>query len=100
MAEKEITCCFTGHRSMSYNQKRKASTDIRSAVKSLVKKGVKHFIVGGALGFDTVAAATVINMRDNDRLTDGNGKEADITLTIAVPCPTQSSQWSFANKTM
>ncbi|MBE6607306.1 MAG: DUF1273 domain-containing protein [Ruminococcaceae bacterium] len=97
---RSATCCFTGHRTMSYEEKNKASADIRVTVRALVKKGVRHFITGGALGFDTVAAATVINMRDNDRLTDGNGKEADITLTVAVPCPTQSSQWSFANKTM
>lgn len=85
---------------MSYNQKRKASTDIRSAVKSLVKKGVKHFIVGGALGFDTVAAATVINMRNNEVLSDSDGNLVRITLTVAVPCPTQSDKWSFADRTL
>ncbi len=85
---------------MSVTQKSKASTDIHSTVKSLVKKGVKHFITGGALGFDTVAAATVINMRDNEALTDSDGNPVRITLTVAVPCPTQSDKWSFADRAL
>lgn len=98
--KKSATCCFTGHRTMSYEQKTKASSDIRSTVRGLVKKGVKHFITGGALGFDTVAAATIINMRDNEALFDSDGNIVKISLTLAIPCPTQSDSWSFANKTM
>ena len=104
--EKEIekirsaTCCFTGHRTMLYEEKQKAADGIRSTVRSLVKRGVRHFITGGALGFDTVAAATVINIRDNEALVDSDGNTVKISLTLAVPCPTQSDRWSFANKTM
>ena len=94
------TCCFTGHRDMSDTEKSRASECIRSAVRSLVKKGVRHFITGGALGFDTVAAATIINMRDNEALTDADGSPVRITLSLAIPCPTQSSRWSFADKTL
>ena len=85
---------------MSDDQKKQVSEIIRSAVRALVKKGCRHFITGGALGFDTVAAATVINMRDNNSLTDSEGNPVRITLTIAVPCPTQSSKWSFADKAL
>lgn len=94
------TCCFTGHRDLFDSEKIRASECIRSAVRSLVKKGVRHFITGGALGFDTVAAATIINMRDNEALTDADGSPVRITLSLAIPCPTQSSRWSFADKTL
>jgi uncharacterized phage-like protein YoqJ len=98
--KKSATCCFTGHRTMLYEEKQRAAEGIRSAVKSLVKRGVRHFITGGALGFDTVAAATIINMRDNETLFDSDGNTVKISLTLAVPCPSQSDSWSFANKTM
>ncbi len=98
--KRSATCCFTGHRTMLYEEKQRAAQGIHSAVKSLVKRGVRHFITGGALGFDTVAAATIINMRDNETLFDDDGNVVKISLTLAVPCPTQSDRWSFANKTM
>ena len=85
---------------MSDAEKSRASECIRSAVRSLVKKGVRHFVTGGALGFDTVAAATIINMRDNEALTDADGSPVRITLSLAIPCPTQSSRWSFADRTL
>ena len=97
---RSATCCFTGHRTMLYEEKAKAAEGIHSAVKSLVKRGVRHFITGGALGFDTVAAATIINMRDNEALFDSDGNIVKISLTLAIPCPTQSDKWSFADRTL
>lgn len=98
--KRSATCCFTGHRTMSYEEKTRAAADIRTTVRGLIKKGVRHFITGGALGFDTVAASTIINMRDNESLTDSEGDPVRITLTLALPCPSQSEKWSFANRTM
>ncbi len=98
--DKSASCCFTGHRTMSDDEKHKASEEIKKLVRALVKKGVTNFITGGALGFDTVAAITVINMRDNELLTDENGNTVRISLTIAVPCPTQSAKWPFADRAL
>ncbi len=98
--DKSASCCFTGHRNISDDEKQRASDEIKRIVRTLVRHGVRHFIAGGALGFDTVAAVTVINMRDNEVLTDADGNEAKIHLTIAVPCPQQSARWSFADRTL
>ena len=98
--DKSASCCFTGHRKMSDSEKISASDEIKRIVRTLVRHNVRHFIVGGALGFDTVAAVTLINMRDSEKLTDENGNEVRIFLTLAVPCPEQSARWSFADRTL
>ncbi len=98
--EKSASCCFTGHRTMSDGEKHRASEEIKKLVRALVKKGVTNFIAGGALGFDTVAAVTVLNMRDNEVLTDADGNAVRISLTVAIPCPTQSAKWALSDRVL
>lgn len=98
--ERKSVCCFTGHRSISCETNFVTSQKIKHAVNHLIRKGVRTFIVGGALGFDTIAAVTVINMRDNDPLFDENGERVDISLHVAVPCKGQSDKWSFGDRTL
>lgn len=43
-----------------------------------------HFICGGALGFDTIAALTILKMRE---------KNENITLEIAIPFKDQPNAW-------
>ena len=57
------TCCFTGHRSLSGAEKLKVAVRLRKAIKELVKQGIVFYGVGGALGFDTLAAQTVLDMK-------------------------------------
>jgi uncharacterized phage-like protein YoqJ len=73
---------------------------IKNTVRYLVRRGVRYFTVGGALGFDTVAAVTVINMRDNETLLDADGNEVAIELEVAVPCRNQSEKWSLADRSL
>ena len=55
----EQTCCFTGHRIIA-NEKKKAIFDkTREVVVSLIEKGVRYFGVGGAIGYDTIAAHVI-----------------------------------------
>ena len=83
---------------MSLGEKQRASTEIKRIVRTLAKNGVKNFITGGAVGFDTLAANAVISLRDSEVLTDGSGKAVKIHLTVAVPCPEQSEKWSFGDR--
>ena len=53
----ELACCFTGHRSLGRDFDKQR---LRSEIEALICKGVKIFIAGGALGFDTEAATEVI----------------------------------------
>ncbi|MEE1491995.1 MAG: SLOG family protein, partial [Massilioclostridium sp.] len=61
---KNQTCCFTGHRDLPpqklpYIQKR-----LEQELLQLIHQGVRYFGAGGALGFDTLAALTVLRLRE------------------------------------
>lgn len=56
----------------------------------MVNKGVRFFITGGARGFDTIVAETVINLR--------NSEFPHIHLTLALPCINQTKGWSASDK--
>lgn len=90
--DREHTCCFTGHRAMTDEEKHTAEQRIRAVVAALYKVGVTDFITGGAIGFDTVAAATVINMKRS-----GYPK---LRLAVAIPFKNQSERWSHADKAL
>ncbi|MBE6619446.1 MAG: DUF1273 domain-containing protein [Ruminococcaceae bacterium] len=97
---KSESCCFTGHRSMTESEKQRASTEIKRIIRTLARNGVRRFITGGAVGFDTLAASAVISLRDSEILTDTAGKAVKIHLTVAVPCPEQSEKWSFRDRAL
>ena len=88
--DKNKTCCFTGHRDMSIGEKKCACEYVLGIIGDLYKRGYRHFITGGAIGFDTVAAVAVLTARDTTY--------PDITLTLAIPCPNQTLKWSQKDK--
>lgn len=59
------TCCFTGHRSLSGAEKLKAAVRLRRVIEEQIKAGIVFYGAGGALGFDTLAAQTVLDMKKN-----------------------------------
>ena len=61
-------CCFTGHRSLSVAEKIKVAVRLRKAIKELVKQGIVFYGAGGALGFDTLAAQTMIRYNNLRKL--------------------------------
>jgi len=85
---KEKTACFTGHRDMPA-----ISLFIKSRLKKeiekLIEKGVIFYGNGGALGFDTLAALTVIELRK---------KHPQIKLIMVLPCKEQDKKWREADK--
>ncbi len=97
---RERVCCFTGHRSIPDSEKPWISQTVRSLALRLIKRGVTHFITGGALGFDTVASVTLLNMRNCETFLDENGKKIEISVTVAVPCPSQSKYWASRDRAL
>ncbi len=83
-----LTCCFTGHRNIPLSDSEEIKDSLRKAIDDAIKDGVRHFICGGALGFDTLAALEVIKRKADD----------GIFLEIAVPCRDQSKRWNTAQK--
>ena len=86
MNNKTTTVCFSGHR-VFQDPTADIEKKLDKAVRDCISKGAECFITGGALGFDTLAARTVIRLR----------KEfPQIKLILALPCPPQAQtlKWS------
>ena len=48
------SCCFTGHRRISAEQKRLLIKKLDKLLDTLSARGINDYICGGALGFDTL----------------------------------------------
>ncbi len=86
--EDQKVCCFTGHRSFSDSPK-----EIRELLNvlldNLITGGYTVFRAGGALGFDMLAAETVLAKKENGR---------NIRLELILPCPEQAERWNAESK--
>lgn len=91
MNEKHISACFTGHRDIPTSAYETIAKALLSCIDTLYKRGVRRFYCGGALGFDTVAAVTLLNCRSH---------YPGLKLILALPCPEQSTHWSEASRAL
>jgi len=81
-----VNCAFSGHRILS------ADFDVNlldRVILNLIKSGVKNFYCGMAVGFDIVAAESVLKYK----------KDYGISLYACLPCENQSERFSEASKT-
>ena len=83
-----MKCCFTGHRSIPEKDKLNIMIKLERAVKSLVAEGCTVFCAGGALGFDTLAAECVLEVRS---------KYPQVHLHVIMPCRNQTKGWNSEN---
>lgn len=70
------TCCFTGHRNITEEQKRYATDYIIKYIDNLIWQGYTHFITGMADGADLLVAKVVLDFKSIDK---------EIFLEAAVP---------------
>ncbi len=82
---REKACCFTGHRKISVSDLGVIKTNLPGLIISLIDKGYRVFYTGGALGFDTEAALTVLSLRE---------EYPEIKLITVLPCLDQVRGWS------
>jgi len=59
---KTKTCCFTGHRIIDENQTA-LTHKLKNTIVELIENGVIYYGCGGAIGFDTIAALTVLELK-------------------------------------
>ncbi len=87
-------CAFTGHRPQILpiltNEQdercQKLKAELKKAIEKVItEQGITHFISGMALGVDTFAAETVLELKL---------KYPEITLECAIPCETQAEKWN------
>ena len=86
---KKLTCCFTGHRDIRPEEVAEIKKNILREVERLIKRGIIYYGCGGALGFDTLAAEVVLELRK---------KYNNIRLILVLPCRDQSKSWNSENR--
>lgn len=81
--------CFTGHRNISFDSK--LEKILEKVIRLLIKSGAEDFYCGGALGFDTYCAETVLKVKQS---------VPQIRLNLILPCSEeqQTLKWSEAEK--
>lgn len=84
MGLREQTCCFTGHRLINHSEYINIKRKVKKVIISLIKKGVMFYGAGGALGFDTIAAECVLELKE---------KYPQIKLILLLPCKDQTRGW-------
>lgn len=83
--------CFTGHRKIPSEQINDIVQRLKNIIVELINNGYTDFYAGGALGFDTIAAQTVMELKKD---------YPQIKLILALPCMNQTSGWNESDKIM
>lgn len=76
--------CFTGHRKIAVSIQTRLRQVLEQQIEALIYQGYQIFMTGGALGFDTLAAALVLRLRQI---------HPQIELHLAIPCGWQTRGW-------
>ena len=85
---KSKAACFTGHRTLSEENLPEIAERLENALIALIGQDYCYFSAGGALGFDTLAAQTVLRLRE---------RYPQIRLILVQPCRSQTRGWSQAD---
>lgn len=80
------TCAFTGHRVLESDFSARA---LKKEVENLILKGAETFLNGMAMGFDLIAAETVLKLKK---------KYPFIKLIACIPCYNQERGFSERDK--
>jgi uncharacterized phage-like protein YoqJ len=97
LPEREICCCFTGHRPAKlpwgYRETDPRCIELKleivQRVTELYERGWRRFICGMAEGCDMYFADAVIALREI---------RPDVSLEAAIPCGSQSEHWVKAQR--
>lgn len=85
---RDRTCCFTGHRDLPVLAQKRIAAKLEQTIISLIDRGIIFYGAGGARGFDTLAAQTVLNLKKD---------YPNIKLILVLPCLTQTQGWRSAD---
>ena len=83
------TAAFTGHRCIRCNDRQRLRTELERTITTCYDSGIRHFLCGMALGFDMLAAETLLAVK---------AEYPDIRLTAVIPFRGQSFRFNFADK--
>lgn len=89
MLTKNFTCCFTGHRQIAPEHAQALPAAIEAHIRTLIAQGYFIFAAGGAMGFDTLAAETVLALK---------AEFSQLRLIIVAPCANQTDGWAAVDR--
>lgn len=81
--------CFTGHREIPVLKVASLKRKLKKTLEELIAQGLCYFEAGGALGFDTLAAQTVLDLKQ---------QYPQIKLILVLPYLSQAKRWSEKDK--
>lgn len=81
---KAFTCCFTGHRNLPAEHLPAIPSLLDDTVAELIGRGIVDFACGGARGFDTLAAQSVLRPAAACPF---------LRLLLFLPCRDQTRGW-------
>lgn len=70
-------CCFSGHRELLLAEREALPLRLEREIRKAAEGGYRDFLVGGARGFDTLAAEAVLRLREAG---------LPIRLLLLLPC--------------
>lgn len=79
--------CFTGHRRVS--DPKNIYDRLLVLLERLINEGVEEFFAGGAIGFDSISALAVIQLRE---------KYPNIKLRLVLPCSNEEQTFNWTRK--
>ena len=85
------SACFTGHRSLSGDTHNLADRLYSFIEQGIIHLGLTDFFCGGAIGWDTLAALTVLRLKE---------AYPQIKLHLVLPCSNaeQTAKWTEAQR--
>ena len=83
-SESSAVCCFTGHRVLPAPVQASLAEDLPRLILPLLEDGTDTFRVGGALGFDMLAAEAVLRLREEGHR---------LSLVSVLPFPGWMDRW-------
>ena len=91
LVQRQNCCCLTGHRSLPSDPDQLAELrqNLRRLICDLAQQGITTFYTGGALGFDTMAAMMVLELKS---------RLPQLRLHLALPYPEQAKRWSRTDR--
>ena len=81
--------CFTGHRDIDVTQAYRIPPLLKDILRECIECGASRFLAGGAMGFDTIAALCVLELKADF---------PHIKLELILPCKNQSQKWNEINR--
>jgi len=84
-----MVCCFTGHRKIASEELARLPLLLERTLERLIREGVTVFRAGGAIGFDTLAALSVLEKKET---------YSQIRLELILPCKDQADRWSAKSR--